>query len=64
MLDCAEIVYSNLLFTWWSLAVKKGMGDEKGERMMEVHLEKGIALLTVLLQWMIALRLDEEEILV
>lgn len=40
------------------------MGDEKGERMMEVHLEKGIALLTVLLQWMIALRLDEEEILV
>lgn len=31
---------------------------------MEVHLEKGCALLTVLLQWVVALRLDEEEILV
>lgn len=31
---------------------------------MKVHLEKGLAWLTVLLQWMAALRIGEEEILV
>lgn len=38
---------------------------KKGEREGEVHLQKGLPLLTVvLLQWMIAARLDKEETLV